>query len=120
MKKFAGLILFLIAIALKTILFPFLFIYGIVKSIKTKTFEVYCLDIAESIDRFGNVVGQYVWNDILITKGGYQAGNPKETISSFLGKNSLRGTLSLVGKALANLLNFIQKNHCINSVDPNV
>jgi hypothetical protein len=43
-------------------------------------------------------------------------GNKKETISSVIGKNKLTNTLSPLGKALNAFLNYIDKNHSLNSI----
>jgi hypothetical protein len=61
---------------------------------------------------------QHLLNDLLLIKNEntYLFGNKKETISSVIGKNSLTNTLSTVGKALNAFLNFIDKNHSLNSI----
>lgn len=49
-------------------------------------------------------------------KDGYLFGKQSETISSALGKNKIGGTLSRTAKFLAAILDFIDKNHCINLI----
>jgi hypothetical protein len=62
-----------------------------------------------------------LFNDILIhKKTGYHFGLDGETISSALGKNVERGTLTIAGQALNWLLNKIQKNHAILSINNNL
>lgn len=76
--------------------------------------------VALSIDMTGNVLLAELLNDIIIKDNGYKFGNRKETISSVLGKNKQKGTLKILGKVFADLLDRIDKNHCINSIDDNV
>ena len=59
-------------------------------------------------------------NDLLIKKNGYLFGNGLETISSALGKNQQRNTLTKFGKLIASTLNKIDKDHCIKSIDNTV
>ncbi len=77
----------------------------------------YFLQIALSIDQMGNVIMQHLFNDIMITKQGYKFGKVDETISSVLGKNQIRGTLKGVGKWLNWLLNKLDNNHSVNSIE---
>lgn len=75
---------------------------------------------AIDIDRFGNHNFRTLWNTILRRRKGYGFGNPLETISSALGKNQRDGTLSIIGKGLAGILNLLDKNHCKNSINNEV
>jgi 8-oxo-dGTP diphosphatase len=75
------------------------------------------LSIATSIDASGNVVCKDLFNLILIKKGGYAFGNRKETISSALGKNQRDNMLTGAGKAIAFVLDKIDKDHCLKSID---
>jgi hypothetical protein len=75
------------------------------------------LSIAISIDASGNVVCKDLFNLTLKKKGGYAFGKRKETISSVLGKNQRDGTLTGLGKALAFVLDKIDPNHCLKSID---
>jgi hypothetical protein len=61
---------------------------------------------------------QHLLNDTLLIKNQhtYLFGNKKETISSVIGKNHLTNTLSRLGKALNSFLNFIDKDHSLNSI----
>ena len=47
----------------------------------------------------------------------HKFGNPNETISSVLGKNFLAKTLTEQGYELCELLDDMQPNHVINSID---
>jgi hypothetical protein len=73
--------------------------------------------VAEGIDVLGNIVCRDLFNDTLIKPDGYQFGLGGETISSVLGKNKADATLTDLGRALANLLNWLDKNHVEESID---
>lgn len=77
----------------------------------------YSLEVAVGIDQLGNVVCADLFNLILINKDGYKFGNPDETISSVLGKNYVKKTLSLLGRILDTILNFLDKNHSVKSIE---
>lgn len=78
----------------------------------------YLLEVAQSIDQFGNVVCADLFDVTLIKKiSDHKFGNPDETISSVLGKNKRSKTLSRVGKVLDWILNLIDKNHSIKSIE---
>ena len=47
---------------------------------------------------------------------GYQFGVIGETISSALGKNQRDKTLTTTGKILVFILDFLDENHCENSI----
>jgi hypothetical protein len=80
--------------------------------------NVYFVEVALVLDEVGNVTMQHLLNDILLIKNNktYLFGNKDETISSVIGKNSLTNTLSPLGRALNNFLNFLDKDHSLNSI----
>ena len=82
----------------------------------------YFKSLAVDIDIMGNRAFRTLWNHTLVkqNKNYYRFGKIGETISSALGKNQIRGTLSRVGKCLAWLLDRIDKNHCRNSINYNI
>lgn len=103
------LVLFFIAWIL---VFPLTLInYAVVRS------GGYFLSTALSLDIWGNREFRTLFNATLIKPNGYKFGIQGETISSVLGKNKLKGTLSTTGKVLAFILDTIDKNHCIKSID---
>lgn len=110
-----NLLLFIIAVILTGIMSPIAIIYLILDTV----FDLLG-KIALSIDMAGNVLLSRPMNDILIKKNGYQFGNRKETISSALGKNKLNDTLTKYGRLVADILDKIDENHCIKSIDNNV
>lgn len=77
----------------------------------------YFREVAVSIDQLGNTVCADLFDLILIKKGGYQFGNPDETISGVLGKNQKLETLSTVGKILNWILSKIEKDHSLISIE---
>lgn len=78
------------------------------------------LAIATSIDTSGNVVCKDLFNLLLKQKAGYNFGNRRETISSALGKNQRDGTLTKIGGFVVFVLDKIDKNHCLKSIDKSV
>ena len=82
-----------------------------------KMLTVWFYRTAREIDLFANVVGAEFWNAVFIIDGGYKFGNPKETMSSVLGKNQRDKTLSIAGEILRWMLDRIDKNHCLNSIN---
>ena len=114
-------LLFCIAIVLLIFTTPIGIFYALLRQLffdKLKSLSVYFLEVAISIDNTGNVMMQYLLNDLLLIKRQetYYFGNKKETISSVIGKNSLTNTLSALGKALNAFLNWIDKDHSFNSI----
>ncbi len=114
-------LLFAIAFVLLVTTTPIGFFYALLRQLfvgKIKTLQIYFIEVALSLDNAGNVIMQHLLNDTLLIKNTntYQFGNKKETISSVIGKNHLTNTLSPLGKALNSFLNFIDKNHSLNSI----
>ena len=119
-NPFIGLLLFLISIVLLLTTGPLGFLYGILHGLFTRGFRgfgEYLLKIAVSIDQLGNVMMQHLLNLLWVKKGGYLFGNRDETISSALGKNKAQGTLTGFGKAMDAILDLIDPNHTLNSID---
>lgn len=110
-----NLLLFLVAYILAFVLFPLGFIYALV------TFRVskarYLYNLAFSIDKLGNAVLGVAMNDILKKKGGLSFGNFDQTISYCLGRNKQLNTLTMLGRGIANTLDFFDKDHCIKAVE---
>ncbi len=116
-----GLLLFLISILLLVVTGPLGFVYGLLHSLFTRGLKgmgEYLLQIAISIDQLGNVLMQHLLNLLWIQPGGgYPFGNRDETISSALGRNKRNGTLSMFGRWMDALLDRIDPNHSLNSID---
>jgi 8-oxo-dGTP diphosphatase len=114
-------ILFCIATLLLVITAPLGFVYALIRqtcSSKAKSLNIYFIEMALVLDEVGNVTMQHLLNDILLVKHKhtYFFGNKDETISSVIGKNSLTNTLSPLGRALNSFLNFLDKDHSLNSI----
>ena len=105
-----GVLLFLIAWVL---FLPLTFINFL--AVKNK--KGYFKSSAVNLDRFGNREFRTLFNKVLITEKGYQFGRIEETISGVLGKNQRDKTLSKTGLKLVELLNRIEENHCLKSID---
>ena len=110
-----NLILFLVAYILAFVLFPLGFIYALL------TFRVskskYLFNLAFAIDKLGNAVLGVLMNDVLKKKGGLSFGNYDQTISYCLGRNKQLKTLTMLGRGIANALDFVDKDHCIKAVE---
>ena len=112
-----------IAIILLYLFLPIVVIFYIIKYLLTgnkRELKVWFYRSAREIDVFANVVGSDLFNVIFIVDQGYKFGNPKETISSVLGKNQRDKTLSLAGDGLRRILDLIDENHCLNSINNEV
>lgn len=112
-------ILSLIAIFIFIILEPISFIYVnfFKKKFNWRRLSGYFKTFAIDVDRFGNSQYRSLFNRFLITENGYKFGDFRETISSALGKNVLKQTLTKSGKILVSILDFLDENHCIKSVN---
>ena len=115
-----GLLLFAISIVLLLLTAPLGFIYGLCYNLfraGPKAVGEYLLKIAVSIDQLGNVIMQHLLNDLWMKKGGYKFGNRDETISSALGRNKRLGTLTGFGRVIDKILDMIDPNHSLDSID---
>jgi len=110
MKNF---ILIIIAIILAILLFPFGFVYALFTVPKSAYFR----GIAESIDQLGNHVMGPLFNQWMLRGDYYKFGNIDETVSSALGKNQRKGTLTRSGRFLNWVLNAFDKNHSIDAIE---
>lgn len=118
-----GIILYIVAIVLFIPMatlnfFVVLTIYGW----SFKNAGGYFRSLALDIDIMGNRAFRTLWNNTLVkqNKNYYRFGKIGETISSALGKNQIRGTLSTTGRFLAWTLDRMDKNHCRNSINYNI
>jgi hypothetical protein len=114
-----SIVLLLVAVVLGSFLIPI----GIIYTVFKKTFQLKYLAeiffrIAYSIDQLGNTACKYFFNDLFIKDDTeHPFGNPDETISSVLGKNYLKNNLTFIGELLNNLLNFLDTNHSVKSIE---
>lgn len=115
-----GILLFFVSILLLLITTPLGFLYGFFHAHFTKGFRgigEFCLKMAISIDQLGNVIMQHLLNVLWITPNGYKFGNRDETISSALGRNKQLGTLTTFGTFIDIILDKLDPNHSLNSID---
>ena len=119
-----GLYLFLISIVLTILTVPLGILYTILKLTVKGKFKVlfrvsngYFYKFAIAIDQMGNVAMQDLFNDIFIMKEGYKFGDEDENISSVLGKNEHLGQLTRLGKLIVAILDFIDPDHALNSIE---
>jgi 8-oxo-dGTP diphosphatase len=117
-----SILLLVVAIIICVLLIPvtiiwtvgYLFLSGKFSQAEIKLAD-YLRTIALALDQLGNVALEYPLNK-LMTNNGYQFGNREDTISYALGRNQIDGTLTKSGWVLVNILNLIQKNHCLIAV----
>ena len=105
-------LLFLVAII---VFLPLSLINIILVIFKGGNVSDYFLETAIDIDRFGNRNFRTLLNTTL-QKNGYKFGDERETISSALGKNKVMNTLTKSGIAICDILDFLDKDHCIKSI----
>lgn len=72
--------------------------------------------VAIGIDQIGNSVCRDLFNRCLITSSWYKFWKVQETISSVLGKNQETWTLTCLGRAVVWVLDWLDKNHCKESI----
>lgn len=97
------------------------------KSERRKKMAEYDRREAMALDAFAGENYRTFWNDYLRKENGYNFGVRGEMISSALGKNEVDKTLSekgtgrlskwFYGIQLVKILDKLDKNHCINSID---
>lgn len=107
-----GFILFVVAYIL---VLPMTFINAVIVWDKK-----YFRSTAIAIDIFANYEYRATWNYTLRKDGGYLFGKQGETISSALGKNKRDTTLTLTGEVLCKILDTLDKNHCIKSINDDI
>lgn len=112
-------LLFLIALILFCIFAPIGFIVTLIpKRNWWWHIKKYSFKLAHTIDQSGNVVCEDMFNYTLIKKNAVNKfGNPDETISSVIGKNKVKNNLTKTGNILDNILDKIDPNHSIKSID---
>jgi hypothetical protein len=118
-----NLIILIVAFILAAIIIPVGIVFFIINGFRRKHVSYGShlsqgfRNIALGIDILGNVVCADMLNGLFIKHGGYGFGDQGETISSALGKNQLRDTLTVAGKVLAGILDWLDEDHCINAID---
>jgi 8-oxo-dGTP diphosphatase len=119
-----GLLLYLLSLVLSAVLLPVGFVYGVFAAFwrhrwrtGVKTADAKFLELAKSIDKYGNVACAELLNAALIKKDSpHRFGRIEETISKVVGLNLLSGHLTYTGRALNRLLNRIDPGHTLDAV----
>lgn len=122
MKLIVNFILAFIAYTGITILMPIGFCITIVVFVSKRKYKIlskYFYNCAVALDQLGNVTLQHILNFLFIYKNGYKFGHTDETISSVLGKNKKQQKLTVLGKWLDYILEKIEPNHTIKSIEEN-
>ncbi len=122
---FSSILLVFIAAILLITTAPIGFVFAIIEqgfSSGLSKIKYYLLNVALVLDQAGNVIMQHFLNRLLLknTQLSYLFGNKKETISSVIGKNYILATLSPIGLIANSLLNKIDSNHTLDSIQVNV
>jgi hypothetical protein len=82
-----------------------------------KNAKGYWRQLAVDIDIFGNRAFRSLWSAWFILEEGYQFGHWGETMSSVMGKNQRDNTLTKGGRVLVWILDKIEKDHCLKSIN---
>ena len=90
---------------------------SIVNWLFVKNKSGYFKSSAVNLDKFGNREFRTLFNKTLISDKGHRFGDINETISSVLGKNQLTGTLTKCGLILVWILDKIENDHALKSVN---
>lgn len=98
----------------------FIYVIFVKKKFTWKRLNGYFRDEAVAIDRFGNSQYRSLFNALFVAENGYRHGNINETISSVLGKNQRDKTLTKFGKLLVKILDTMDEEHCLKSINENV
>jgi len=86
----------------------------------TERISDFGLNIGESLDQSGNVIGMDIFSDTLLASSkGKQFGNPDETVSHVTGVKEAENDLSWLGEFLAFALNLADKGHTKDAKDSN-
>ncbi len=115
-----GFFLFLIALILSVVFSLIGMVFMVIMTCVTwyeSYLNNYWRNLAISLDQFGNVAMSGLFNVILIKGNSHLFGDPDETISSVLGKNQEVGALAFLGRRLTALLDTIEKNHSLKSIE---
>ena len=80
-------------------------------------FKKYLSALGVSLSQLLNTTCSELFDDVLITSGGFKFGNPDFTTSATLGMNYREGTLKPIGKAFVWVLDRVDPNHCLDALD---
>lgn len=121
--------IWILSVVLSVILIPIGILFGILVKIYQNKFFKEGLPminqkfkrLATGLDIFGNVAAPELFDYCLLTKdSNNRFGDYGETISSVIGKNKIRNTLSKTGIYLDKILDILDKNHSIKSIKDDI
>lgn len=126
-RLFVALALWIISIILKYVIAIFSIVINtiyFVGSIKWKTgrsrLADHLMNRAISNDQHGNVCHAKTFQYLMTKPGGEKFGNPDDTISYVLGRNMCQGKLYILGKPIAKVLDLIEKDHLLISIESKI
>ena len=115
-----GFVLLCLAVLMSIVLYPIGWVYSMITfRLSFKKLGKWWFVMALSVDQLGNVVMSTLFNDLLITKYGHKFGDEDQTVSMVLGVNKAMGTLTKLGKFIADVLNKIDPNHVEKAIEGN-
>ena len=123
MKLINNLLLAIVATILSFIIIPLALLYALFYTWKSKNsilefLEDILFNYSVGLDQMGNATCYIFLNNIILKdKNIHCFGNIDETISSVIGKNKLKNNLTICGKILDGILNIIDNNHSIKSIE---
>ena len=120
-----GFLLLIVAVLLTSLVGSFAIVFTLFYYVITLRFKAllraldgFFYTLALSIDQLGNVLCAVPFQYIF-TKGdnALKFGNPDDTVSYVIAINQKRGTLTGMGKALAWVLDFVDKDHLQKAIN---
>lgn len=123
MKLLNNFFIALVATLLSIIIIPPALLYALIFTWKNKNnilefLQNILFKYSIGLDQIGNATCYIFLNNIIIKNNDiHPFGNIDETISSVIGKNKLKNNLTKTGKLLDYILNLIDNNHTIKSIE---
>lgn len=122
-----GVILFIVAFVLTGLvtlislviqplyyIFTFKFVGGV------KQLNAWFYKMALAIDQFGNVSCSSTLRLLLTKREGHEFGNEDDTVSYVIGRNKFKNTLTIIGKGIERILNFLDKKHAEKAIEKKI
>lgn len=114
-----NLILLIIAYLLMSLVSVLSFIYTTIRMVWRRDWaglSLYYYEVALAIDKAGNIIGQWTFNDWWVKPDGYRFGNHNETVSRVLAENQHMNRWYKFGRIIGWILNTIDRNHLDKSL----
>lgn len=116
-----GLIHFIVAIIISSVVLPIGLIYSLGKRL-LESIDAYLYSVAYHINVLSTYVCADLYNDTLLKKGKnkpFLFGIKYVSVSYHVGQNFILNTLSKSGKILNKILNLIEKDHTLKAIQKN-